>query len=165
MNWILGLIVFVLVLWLIIYTVSRSVKNNTLITVSLDEFAKMAIEDSYSQAKKYVQKQKNGVLCISGVVCETSYSVEGNTIQEHIISMQKDQNPQIQLDFVFPPFSSVLQDIYRGDLVTVEGTLMGCTNSADKAIACDEEDFSGPHFIFRNCKITTVCDGNGNKKQ
>lgn len=71
MNWIVGLIVFLLVLWLIIYTVRRPVKNNTPITVSLDEFAKMAVEDS---AKKYVQKWKNRVFCVSGVVCETSFS-------------------------------------------------------------------------------------------
>ena len=158
-NWIVGLIVFLLVLWLIIYTVRRPVKNNTPITVSLDEFAKMAVEDS---AKKYVQKWKNRVFCVSGVVCETSFSEEENTI-----SMQKDQNPQIRLDFVFPLSLSVLQNIHKGDRVTVEGTLTECsepTASTDKAIAYayDEEDFSGPRFIFRNCKI---CDGNGNKKQ
>lgn len=140
-------------------------KSNNPIEVSLDDFANMAIEDSYSQAKKYVEKWKNRVFCVSGVVCETSFSEEEGIIKEKTISMQKNQNPQIGLDFVFPPSSSVLEDINKGDLITVEGTLMECTKSANKAIACDEEDFSGPRFIFRNCKITTVCDGNGNKKQ
>lgn len=131
-------------------------KSNNPIEVSLDDFAKMAIEDSYSQAKKYVEKWKNRVFCVSGVVCETSSSGE-----EETISMQKDQNPQIQLDFVFPLSLSISDDVYEGDSVTVQGTLTGCTNSAYKATACDEKDFSGPRFIFRNCKITNV----SNKKQ
>ena len=157
-NWIVGLIVFLLVLWLIIYTVRRPVKNNTPITVSLDEFAKMAVEDSYSQAKKYVKKWKNRVFCVSGVACDFSVLLEEG---EKMLSMQRVQNPHISLDFVFPHFSSVLEDINKGDLITVEGTLTECTNTPDKPIAYEGGDFSGPRFIFRNCKI---CDGNGNKK-
>lgn len=74
MNWIVGLtvfLVFLLVLWLIIYAVRRSVKNNTPITVNLDDLAgETAQVIPYERlAETYIANPLSFIHAFKGISC------------------------------------------------------------------------------------------------
>ncbi|MBQ9389652.1 MAG: hypothetical protein IJU07_05700 [Synergistaceae bacterium] len=142
MDWIVGLMVFLLVLWLIIYAVRRSVKNNTPITVNLDDLAgETAQVIPYERlAETYIANPLSFIHAFKGISCIVRGTISRfNEIVGFIDDNQLkvitgsfivfEEYPTARMVFHFEPDSS--SDLFKlkiGDCVDVKGTFDRKTN-------------------------------------